>query len=130
MQIESNLLAPPVDSTLNLLLFAGVTNVLALADLYKEPIDGLSVDRVLQEITHKDMCHGAAAPTGMNAVLSASTRLDSRDKERLGILHYEELTGSAAAAAAASLAASNTRSCLSGNIVRAGALNAPRCDRM
>lgn len=35
-----------------------MTNVLALADLYKEPIDGLSVDRVLQEITHKDMCHG------------------------------------------------------------------------
>lgn len=35
-----------------------MTNVLALADLYKEPIDGLSVDRVVQEITHKDMCRG------------------------------------------------------------------------
>lgn len=48
-----------------------MTNVLALADLYKEPIDGLSVDRVLQEITHKDMCHGgvAAAPTDMNGGL-------------------------------------------------------------
>lgn len=50
--------ALPVDSALNLFLFAGMTNVLALADLYKEPIDGLSVDRVVQEITHKDMCRG------------------------------------------------------------------------
>lgn len=57
--MEANLLAAlPVDSPLNLFLFAGVTNVLALADLYKEPIDRLSVDHVLQEITHKDMCHG------------------------------------------------------------------------
>lgn len=39
-------------------MFAVMTNVLALADLYKEPIDGLSVDHVRQEITHKDMCHG------------------------------------------------------------------------
>lgn len=39
-------------------MFAVMINVLALADLYKEPIDGLSVDHVLQEITHKDMCRG------------------------------------------------------------------------
>lgn len=50
--------ALPVDSALNLFLFAGMTNVLAFADLYKEPIDGLSVERVVQEITHKDMCRG------------------------------------------------------------------------
>lgn len=43
----------------NLFLFASVTNVLVLADLYKEPIDRLLVDHVLQEITHKDMCSGA-----------------------------------------------------------------------
>lgn len=54
----NQLAAPPVDSALNLFLFAGMTNVSALANLYKEPIDGLSVDRVVQEITHKDMCRG------------------------------------------------------------------------
>lgn len=52
--------AIPVDSPLNHSLFAGVTNVLALANLYKEPIDGYAFDHVLQEITHKDMCHGGS----------------------------------------------------------------------
>lgn len=38
------------------MVFAVMINVLALADLYKEPIDGLSVDHVLQEITHTRTC--------------------------------------------------------------------------
>lgn len=49
--------AVPVESPLHHWLFTGVTNVLVRDTLYKEPIDRLSVDHVLQEITHKDMCH-------------------------------------------------------------------------
>lgn len=37
----------------------------------------------------------------MNAALISRYRLESCDKECLGILHYEKLTGLAAAAAAA-----------------------------
>lgn len=80
-----------------------MTNVLALADLYKEPIDGLSVDRVLQEITHKDMCHGWGVGVGGGGEGCSRThewcsylpvaRLRRWDKQRLGILHYEKLTG-------------------------------------
>lgn len=38
----------------------------------------------------------------MNAALISRHCLEAFDKERLGILHYEKLTGPAAAAAAAS----------------------------
>lgn len=94
--------------------------MLALADLYKEPIDGLSVDHVVQEITHKDMCHSSHRHEWRSYL--PVTRLESCDKERLGILHYEKLTGhTAAAAAAAALSLCflplNTRSCLTENIV-------------
>lgn len=87
-------------TALNPFLFAGMTNVLAFADLYKEPIDGLSVDRVVQEITHKDMSRWAADPTHMNAALISQCCLESCDKEYLRILHDEKLTGPGAAAAA------------------------------
>lgn len=83
-------------------------NVLALADLYKEPIDGLSVDHVLQEITHKDMCHAVGCVRSVCVCVRRGaggcrrhkwfsylpvTGLRRWDKERLGILHYEKLTG-------------------------------------
>lgn len=63
---------------LNHAVFAVMINVLALADLYKEPIDGLSVDHVLQEITHKDMCHGAGCVRRVcvYAVVGGATPVD------------------------------------------------------